>query len=170
MEGAATRLELAGGQVRELALGPSFAGLIDAQIAIMGAEAAVSLRRELEERPYDLSPRLREFLEAGRAVTPERLRAAHFQADTCRRELEALFRGVDALLTPATVGEAPAGLASTGDPLFNRIWTLLGNPCVSLPLLQGPAGLPLGLQLVGPRGRDEVLLAAAEYVTRVFTG
>jgi amidase len=168
VEAAAARLELAGAQVREVVLGAPFAGLIETQIAIMGAEAAVSMRRELEQRPYDLSAKLREFLEAGRAVTPERLRAAHFQADTCRRELEALFKGVDALLTPAAVGEAPSGLESTGDPLFNRIWTLLGNPCVSLPVLQGPAGMPLGLQLVGPRGRDEVLLAAAEYVMGEF--
>lgn len=168
VEAAGARLELAGAQVREIVLGPPFAGLIETQIAIMGAEAAASLRRELDERPYDLSPRLREFLEAGRAVTPERLRAAHFQADTCRREMEGLFKGVDALLTPAAVGEAPVGLESTGDPLFNRIWTLLGNPCVSLPVLQGPAGMPLGLQLVGARGRDEVLLAAAEYVMREF--
>ncbi|HEY6911169.1 MAG TPA: amidase [Myxococcales bacterium] len=168
VEGAAARLELAGAQVREIVLGAPFAGLIETQIAIMGAEAALSMRRELDERPYDLSQRLREFLEAGRAVTPERLRAAHFQADTCRRELEGLFKGVDALLTPAAVGEAPVGLESTGDPLFNRIWTLLGNPCVSLPVLQGPAGMPLGLQLVGPRGRDETLLAAAEYVMEEF--
>ncbi|MGE5049839.1 MAG: amidase family protein, partial [Deltaproteobacteria bacterium] len=168
VEAAAARLELAGAQVREIVLGAPFAGLIETQIAIMGAEAAASLRRELDDRPYDLSPKLREFLEAGRAVTPERLRAAHFQADTCRRELEGLFKGVDALLTPASVGEAPVGLESTGDPLFNRIWTLLGNPCVSLPVLQGPAGMPLGLQLIGPRGRDETLLAAAEYVMREF--
>jgi len=168
IEGAAARLELSGAQLREVVLGAPFAGLIDSQIAIMGAEAAVSLRRELEERPHDLSERLREFLEAGRAVTPERLRAAHYQADTCRRELETLFKGVDALITPAAMGEAPEGLTTTGDPLFSRIWTLLGNPCVSLPVLQGPAGLPLGLQLVGPRGRDETLLGAAEYVLREF--
>jgi hypothetical protein len=70
----------------------------------------------------------------------------------------------DVLLTPAAAGEAPVGLASTGDPAFSRIWTLLGVPCLSLPVLRGPAGLPLGLQLIGARGRDEDLLAAASWI------
>ncbi len=159
IEAAASRLG-----AREVGFGPSFAGLIDAQIAIMGAEAAVSLRGELERHADALSPRLLGFLEAGRSVSPERLRAAREQAERCRGELEAIFAEVDALLTPAAVGEAPQGLSATGDPVFSRIWTLLGTPCVSLPVLQGPAGLPIGLQLVGARGRDEALLASAAFV------
>ena len=149
---------------REVTLGPRFDGLVEAQIAIMGAEAAVSLRREREQEPGKLSARLREFLELGRAVAPEQLARAHEQAAACSRELAEILQGVDAVLTPAAAGEAPRGLAFTGDPLFGRIWTLLGGPCVSLPLLRGPAGLPLGVQLVSARGRDAALLAAAEWL------
>jgi Asp-tRNA(Asn)/Glu-tRNA(Gln) amidotransferase A subunit family amidase len=124
----------------------------------MGAEAASALRDELPDR---LSPRLREFLDAGRAVTPERLRAAREMAEHGRRKLAEAFASVDAILTAAAPGEAPVGLGATGDPALSRIWTLLGTPCVSLPLLRGPAGLPLGLQLVA--AREETLLAAAAH-------
>ena len=147
---------------RGLDLGQSFRGLVDAQIAIMGAEAAVALGGE---SPAQLSARLCQFLEEGRRCRPERLREAREQAEKCRRELDETMRGLDALLTPAAPGEAPVGLSATGDPIFCRIWTLLGTPCISLPLLRGPTGLPVGLQLVGGRGREDALLAAAAFVT-----
>ena len=155
VEAAAARL----GATREVDLEP---GLVDAQIAIMGAEAAVAMRDEPEAK---LSPKLRAFLEAGRAVAPDRLRAARERAAQGRAQIDAIFAGgVDALITPAAPGEAPAGLDTTGDPLFSRIWTLLGTPCASLPVLRGPAGLPVGLQVIGPRGGDETLLAAAAWI------
>ena len=97
-------------------------------------------------------------------MTPNRLAAAREQAERCRREIDATFEQVDVLLTPAAVGEAPEGLGATGDPIFCRIWTLLGVPCLSLPVLKGPAGLPIGLQIVGRRGRDAELLAAAAWI------
>jgi len=68
------------------------------------------------------------------------------------------------LLTPSAAGEAPEGLGSTGDPSFNAIWTLAWTPSVTLPAGPGPRGLPLGIQLVGPRFRDEALLDAAAWV------
>ena len=163
IEAAAAKLELSGAEVREVALPASFKGLLEAQVAIMGAETAVSLRRELEDSPGELSARLRETLEAGRAVSAEQLAAARAQAGVCRRELDQLLAPLDALLTLAVAGEAPVGLDSTGDPAFCRIWTLLGTACASLPVLRGPAGLPVGLQLVGRRGGDEALLGAAAF-------
>ena len=146
---------------REVDLGPAFQGLIDAQIAIMGHEASTALGGEPET---ELSPRLRELLREGAKVGPERLRAARDQADRCRRQLDEIFATVDALLTPAATGEAPVGLGATGDPLFCRIWTLLGAPCASLPVLKGPAGLPVGLQVVGGRNREDVLLSACTWI------
>jgi Asp-tRNA(Asn)/Glu-tRNA(Gln) amidotransferase A subunit family amidase len=68
------------------------------------------------------------------------------------------------LLTPSAAGESPVGLDSTGDPSFNAIWTLGWTPCVTLPAGTGPVGLPLGVQLVGPRFRDEALFDAATWV------
>jgi Asp-tRNA(Asn)/Glu-tRNA(Gln) amidotransferase A subunit family amidase len=72
--------------------------------------------------------------------------------------------GIDAILTPAAPGEAPAGLASTGDAVFNRVWTLLYLPCVAVPAGIGPGGLPVAVQLVGPWGEDARTLAAAAFV------
>ncbi|MFL5409036.1 MAG: amidase [Myxococcales bacterium] len=161
VEQAAAALERAGAQVREIELGPSFRGLAEAQIAIMGAEAVKALHLEPQAQ---LSPRMREFLQQGSSVTAERLRAAHDQAERCRRELADVFAGLDAVLTPAVVGEAPVGLDSTGDPIFSRMWTLLHVPDISLPVLRGPAGLPVGLQLVAPIGADARLVAAAKWI------
>ena len=85
-------------------------------------------------------------------------------AEAFRRHLDDVFAEVDVLLTPGAVGEAPAGLGSPADPSFNSIWTLGWPPCVPLPAGRGPGGLPLGIQLVGPRFRDEALFDAAAWV------
>ena len=162
IEGAARTLG-----AREVELGPAFDGLIDAQIAIMGFEAAKALATEPQER---LSAKLRAFLRDGASVTPERFRAAREQAGRCIAALGRIFGEVDALVTPATIGEAPEGLEATGDPIFCRIWTLLQTPCFSLPVLTGSAGLPLGLQVVGARGRDADLISAAAFVVQRLTG
>jgi len=81
-----------------------------------------------------------------------------------RQQAQALFAAHDVLLAPSSIGEAPAGLDGTGDPLFCRSWTLLGLPCVHLPFARGRTGLPVGLQLVGAYGDDHRLLAAAHWV------
>ncbi len=71
-----------------------------------------------------------------------------------------VLEGHDVLVTPAVHGEAPAGLGATGDPLFSRAFTLLGLPTLTLPAFRGPAGLPIGIQLVAARGDDAALLQA----------
>jgi Asp-tRNA(Asn)/Glu-tRNA(Gln) amidotransferase A subunit family amidase len=68
------------------------------------------------------------------------------------------------VLTPPATGEAPEGLGSTGDPSFNRVWTLLYLPCVAVPAGIGPGGLPLGVQLVGAWGQDRQVLSAAAFI------
>ena len=87
------------------------------------------------------------------------------------RDIERLkkaFAGCDAVLAPAAPGEAPAGLGSTGDPIFNRMWTLLGVPCVTVPARWGENGLPTGVQLVGGPQDDARLMTAAAFLERVL--
>ena len=85
-------------------------------------------------------------------------------ASDCRRRLHALCEDGEVLVTVSAPGEAPRGLASTGDAVFCRLWTLLVPPCLHLPVSRGPSGLPLGVQLVAPDGDEGALLGAAEWM------
>ena len=81
-------------------------------------------------------------------------------------QLADAWQSFDLLLAPSAKGEAPSGLGNTGDPIFNRFWTLLGTPCIALPFNTGPLGLPLSVQLVGPHGQDDQLIAWARWAER----
>ena len=78
--------------------------------------------------------------------------------------LNAVFDFYDFIITPATPGTAPAGLDATGSPVFNTLWTFTGVPAITLPLMQGENGMPLGVQLIGPRGDDARLLRSARWL------
>lgn len=164
VERAAARLAAAGASVSEMELGPELAGLPGAQKTIMAAEAARALGEMLARHQASMSRVLLDLLDEGAATSPAAYQAALAQASRCRRLVSPLFEKVDVLLTPSAVGEAPVGLSSTGDPAFNRIWTLLGLPCLSLPGATGPAGMPVGVQLVGPDRGEARLLAVAAWV------
>ena len=143
-----------------------FPGLSQAQRTVMAAEGAVALGPLRAAHGDRLSAQLRAILEEGDAVSPAALAAARALAAEARGRLPALFGRFDVLLGASTMGEAPQGLDSTGDPALNRIWTLLGLPCVQLPAGRGPAGMPVGIQLVGPSGGEAALCAAAVFAER----
>lgn len=164
LEQCAEDLARAGAEVVDIELAPAFTDLVAAQTLVFAAEAARGLEKESREHPGLLSPQLAALLEQGRRFTPAMELAAHQQARQCRAELDAIFATVDVLLTPSCLGEAPAGLGNTGDPLFNRIWTMLHVPCVTYPIGTGPLGLPLGAQVVGPHGADDALIAHATWM------
>ena len=113
----------------------------------------------------ELSDAMRQTIEAGRTITTVDYLAALDLREALYAELDKILGRNDAILTPAAPGEAPEGLASTGNPAFNTLWSLCGMPAVSLPLLTGPNGLPVGVQLVGRRGDDGRLLQAAGWLT-----
>jgi len=110
------------------------------------------------------SQTLKDFLAEGRKVTATRYLEAISQAKQYTSALGDFFDHYDAILTPASTGVAPKGLSATGDPAFCSLWTLTGLPAISLPLLQGENGLPLGVQLVGPMNRDARLLRTAKWL------
>ncbi|HEU4345592.1 MAG TPA: amidase family protein, partial [Candidatus Binatia bacterium] len=111
-------------------------------------------------------------LERGRQVTALDYQRAIARVQPIYESFVELFeQRYDAILTPSAPGAAPKGLTSTGDPSFCTLWTLCGMPAVSLPLLESANGLPLGVQLVGPRGGDARLLRTARWLAaRVATG
>jgi len=158
LEDAAARLGLP-----ELELPAAFAGLADAQETVMALDVARNLEPEWRDHREGLSQAMRDYLERARAVTAEAAEEGAALGARCRAALPDVLTGLDALLVPAAAGEAPLrSEGHTGNPLFCRAWTLLGVPAVSVPGLQGPAGLPVGVQLVG---LDEAaVLAAAAWV------
>ncbi|MBM3517615.1 MAG: amidase [Alphaproteobacteria bacterium] len=161
---AAALLNAAGARVVEVTLAEPFAGLHAAQLTIMAFESARTLGHERRRHGEHLSQTLLGLLAEGRACSLERYEAAQRLASRSRTQLDALFAGYDALLAPSAVGEAPHGLGRTGDPVFNRMWTLLHVPCITLPRYVGANRLPVGIQLVGARWADEHLLRVARWV------
>ena len=161
---AAKRLRAAGASVREVTLPPPFAGLVDAQTAIMVREVATSLAYENLAHRAALSDDMTRMIDAGLAVSPEQYDGARSLTRTCRAMLPEVFKELDVLVAPSTRGEAPEGIAATGDPLFNRIWTLLHVPVVHLPVGEGPRGLPVGVTVVGNVGADRATLRAADWI------
>lgn len=169
LETAASRLAEAGAIVTDLDLPPPFDQLHDAHTAIVNSEGGASFLPEYVTQPALLAPDLRAKVENTMQITAERLLAAYTVADACRPMLDALFGPtVDVILTPSAPGEAPLGLHTTGDAIFNRMWTLLHAPNVGIPCCLGPAGLPVGVTLVGKRLSDSRLLAIAKAVAPVI--
>jgi Asp-tRNA(Asn)/Glu-tRNA(Gln) amidotransferase A subunit family amidase len=157
-----------GDRVEEFALPESAQEALEWHRTIMEAEMAASLVVEYEKGRDRLSDSLRAQLVRGRKHTAFDYQAALARIPLLNEGFAELFERYDAIVTPATAGTAPKGLASTGDPAFCTLWTLCGMPALSLPLMQGANGLPLGLQLIGPRHDDARLLRTARWLaTRV---
>lgn len=162
LEHAARRLEAAGAIVEPLELPSAFAGLTAARDTIGEYEGSAAFLPEYLAAHERLAPDLRARVESRSNFDSAALLAAYTLADACRPAFDALFGPrLDVVLTPAAPGEAPEGLHTTGDWIFNGLWTLLHVPCVSIPATRGPRGLPVGIQLVGPRLADARLLAVA---------
>lgn len=168
LDDARAALERAGASVVEIAVPSEHRGLTAAQDTIMGFEAVRGLAYERLQHSAELSPRLAQQLDAGMSVGADTYDAARAETAAARARLDGFFGPCEALLTPAAPGEAPAGLGYTGNPVFNRMWTLLGTPCVTLPAIWGESGLPTGIQLVGRPGHDAQLMAAALFVERAL--
>jgi Asp-tRNA(Asn)/Glu-tRNA(Gln) amidotransferase A subunit family amidase len=145
-----------------------FATLVQAQIDIMLAESAQALSFEYEAHRALCSPRLVKLIEEGNTIDNKRLQSARAVVRQARAALASLFKDVDLLLSPAACGRAPEGLGATGDPIFGRIWSALGNPGLALPwdkpAIGSSSALPLSVLLSGPYGEDQSFLQAAQRV------
>jgi Asp-tRNA(Asn)/Glu-tRNA(Gln) amidotransferase A subunit family amidase len=135
---------------------------------VQNYEAGLAMADDLLRHGSRMSDILRATLDGGRAITPEAYDAARAIARRARKAATALFDKVDVLLTPSATGAAPEGLGSTGSPIFNKLWTLTGNPCVNVTGLSNGPGLPLGVQVVGRFGADRVALSAAHWLESVI--
>jgi Asp-tRNA(Asn)/Glu-tRNA(Gln) amidotransferase A subunit family amidase len=153
-----------GPRIKPFALPESSAEVVAWHQALMEADIACSYAADHERGRDRMSASLRAQIERGQQVSAVQYRQAQERIEVINQGFEAVFENFDALLTPATLGTAPRGLESTGDPLMCTLWTYAGMPAITLPLLQGANGLPLGVQLVGQRGDDARLLRTARWL------
>jgi len=166
VQNAARVLANAGAQVHDFELPAGSDQLFDRHKVIMGYETARALGWEYWNHGEKLSATLKARLDEGWKVTREDYDAMREHARQCRRALADAMRDVDFLLTPSAPSEAPTSLATTGDPVFNRAWTLFGVPCVTIPGGEGTHRLPLAVQLVGPMDTDMALLRWASWAAQ----
>jgi Asp-tRNA(Asn)/Glu-tRNA(Gln) amidotransferase A subunit family amidase len=160
-------VEKLGNRVEEVELFPSATEAWDWHRTIMEAEMAANLEPLWLAGKEKLSDRLRSLIERGREVRAiDYQRALRRIAPAVESFDELFMQRYDAILTPPALGTAPKGLGSTGDPVFCSLWTLLGMPAITLPLMQGSNGLPLGVQLIGRKYYDARLLRTARWLEK----
>ena len=159
LDEAARRLAAAGAEVVEAELPNACGNVSEIQNRHSFFEAPRNHAPERERHEAQLSPALRHGrIEGGQKLTLDEFRAAWREADRMRAAAQDWAGGFDAILTLPAPGQAPKTLASTGDAIFNGLWTVLHMPCLTLPAGDGPDGLPVGIQLVGKRHGDARLL------------
>ncbi|MBM3549035.1 MAG: amidase [Alphaproteobacteria bacterium] len=170
LEAVTHRLAAHAEKIDQIELPPPLDSGFDAQNVLISAGIAQAFDA-LEKQHHDLfSVVLLQAIESGRGHSAARVAEAEETRVACIAAIGRFFEGYDAILTPAAAGEAPKGLQWTGNPDFNRLWTFLGTPAVSIPVGLGPNGLPVGLQLVGARGNDRFLLALSEWAYTILGG
>ncbi|HEX6156857.1 MAG TPA: amidase [Burkholderiales bacterium] len=165
-EAAATRLAGKGARLVDLEL--DFQELDAAASTILVYEMARALAYEITNHRARVSPMLLQRVDSGATMPYAQYAKAAAYAAECRGRLRDLVGDADAILTPSATGEAPLGLGNTGNTAMNRLWTLLHGPCVTVPAGDGPAGMPMGIQIVGLPGTDARTLAVARWVERAL--
>jgi amidase len=168
LDAAAAAIAKKGARVTDVSMPAEFDRLHEDQMVIMNFEAARALAHERFTHPELLSEYLRNKLEDYWHKPREAYTAVMRHALDCRRMYADLVADFDVLLTLSAPGEAPQGITGTGSSLFNRVWTLLGAPCVTIPAGNGPQGLPLGVQIVGAYDDDERVLRIAEWIRQAL--
>ena len=161
VETLVSTLSCQGAAIAELELPAEYAGIPDHFAKIVGFELQRTTAYEWSAAPEALSTAIRDLHKAEQPTSLADYLAAREAVHRLRRAAESLFATADAIITLGVRGEAPVGLGSTGDPSLNVIWQVLGLPALNLPLMTGPAGMPIGLQLVGRPFGDDALFAVA---------
>jgi Asp-tRNA(Asn)/Glu-tRNA(Gln) amidotransferase A subunit family amidase len=169
LEGAAGALARAGAKVTDVDLGKPFEQFETMGRRINDFEFSRGLTWERQHHWDLLSQFQRDKFAGWLNISYEQYREAEDVLKKCRNHLADAMKDLDLLLTPSAPGEAPAGLASTGDTSFNILSTWTYTPCLTLPVFTGPSGLPVGIQLIGQRNQDHRMLEGAQAVYRVFS-
>jgi amidase len=167
-DASVAKLQAAGAPIREVNLPKLFDNAWDNVMTILAYDAVKSFASIESRHRIRLSPHLIELLDRGHRVTPEQYARARTRRDEYRRWLDGVFERNDAIVTIPATGEAPEGLANTGDATFCSLWTQTGMPAVNIPCGVGPRNLPIGFQVVGRYREDESALKVAAWVESVL--
>jgi len=162
--------DILGDECDNLDLPEPFDHVVEMHRNIMYADLAKSFGGYYEHGKDKLTDILVSMIEDGQKVTALDYNKAVDARETFNSGLDGVFDRFDAIITPAATGEAPVGLDATGSPIFNTLWTFCGTPAITLPLMTGPGGLPIGVQMVGRRGDDARLLRTANWLTKRISG
>jgi Asp-tRNA(Asn)/Glu-tRNA(Gln) amidotransferase A subunit family amidase len=165
---AERKLAAAGANMRSAEWPAAFDGIEDTFGVISTVESARALAAEARDHHDKLNFWIKDALAAAARHSPARFDQAQRHAIECQRALGTLFEQCDAILTPSTNGEAPADLVSVTASGFNRVWTLMHGPCLTVPAYSGPNGMPVGVQVVGPIGSDARTMAVAQAISEVL--
>lgn len=158
----------AGFQILEIDEPQELSDALDIHPVVQNFEAAQNLASDYVLFKDQMSSELLSAIEVGAEIRPQQYDKARRTAKIARRKTGELFQKVDVILTPSATGTAPIGFESTGDPTFNKLWTLMGNPAVNIPGLYDEADMPLGIQAIGRFGADRALLSVAHAIESVI--
>lgn len=164
-------LKNAGYEMQQIEVMPDFAEIRSRHDVIMSAEAAQVHADWFGKYEELYSPKFTELIRRGQKITQDQLQSALVARDNFRADMRRVFldHNIDFWICPSTVGAAPKGLESTGDPVMNLPWTQAGLPAINVPAGKNKSGLPLGLQVVGNWYKDESLIFWAKDLEKVLS-
>ena len=168
LETSAARLSAAGYDVTDIELPPEMRSIEQPFRVISNYEGKAALARDFRDHMDKMNPWMRETGESN--WTEDEYAKAIATADAARAVLSKVYDDFSVLLTPSTAGEAPADLVSPTMSSFNRMWTLMHGPTITLPVAKGPNGMPIGVQLAARVGDDPALIAHANGIYRILRG
>lgn len=164
LESAAAALAKAGAEIVDGEMSDEFEGLADSFRVISTVEGQRALAAEVRDHGARLNHYITSAGQTVAKLAPDAYDKAQVHAAAARRAVADVLGRCDVIITPAAAGEAPADLVSVSNSAFNRLWTLMHVPCVSVPAFTGPNGMPVGLQIVGPVGADDRTIALAGWI------
>ena len=164
IEDAAARLAKSGAKVKDVTLPDDFGRLHAVRLTLNNVDRALGYSHEWRSARDGISLGMRDVIEAGLQTPRVEYIAALRHLERCRSQLDGLFEGLDCIVAPCVAGEAIPLTAPIADPGFQELWTMLHTPAISLPTHNGPAGLPVGIQVVAPRWHDDKLLVVARWM------
>ena len=162
LDNAARELAAAGAKLHDAEMPAVFTDINLSFNVISGVEALRAMASEARDHLATMNHWIKDSLAAAARYDQGQYDKAQLHAVQCQKATAEMLARCDLIITPSAAGEAIADVVSVSNSAFNRIWTLMHVPCVTIPAFEGPHGMPVGLQVVAPIGEDDRLLALSQ--------